>query len=185
MQEPGIFTNHFLIAMPNLRDPNFARTVVLLVHHDGDGAMGLVVNRRTDVALDSFCRQHEIAYSGSASARQLHLGGPCELQRGFLLHQEPKLAPHHIGLIPDLYLSTEASSVRAVLEKGRHPYTFMLGYSGWGAGQLEREIAAGAWLTGAACAPRVFDADPDQLWTRALGDLGIDPVRLAFSTERH
>jgi len=174
----------FLIAMPQLEDPNFAKVVVLLVHHDDDGAMGLVVNRRTDVDLDTFCRQHEIPYSGSKE-RHLHLGGPCELQRGFLLHQEPKLAPHHIGLFDGVYLSTEASSVRAVLEKGRRPYRFLLGYSGWGAGQLEKEISQGAWLTGPARSGRVFEDDPQNLWTRALADLGVDPVRLAVSTERH
>ena len=174
----------FLIAMPQLEGPNFARTVVLLVHHDDEGAMGLVVNRRTDVELDTFCRQHDITYAGGED-RHLHLGGPCELQRGFLLHQEPKLATHHVGLFTGVYLSTQAESVRAVLEKGRRPYTFLLGYAGWGKGQLEREIAQGSWLTADAHASRIFDSDAENVWTRALGDLGIDTVSLAVSTQRH
>ena len=86
----------FLIAMPQLDDPNFERSVVLLLHHDDEGAMGVVINRRTEVGLDAFCRKHELTYGG-AEDRCVHLGGPCEQQRGFLLHQEPALTAQHAG----------------------------------------------------------------------------------------
>jgi putative transcriptional regulator len=174
----------FLIAMPQLTDPNFVRTVVLMLHHDAEGAMGLVVNRRTDVELADFCEQHELPYGGEPGER-LFFGGPCELQRGFLLHQEPSLGEHRIEVAPGLFLSTEISTVRTVLAKARSPFRFLLGYAGWGADQLEREIGQGAWLTSEARATRVFDGDPDTMWTCVLGDLGIDPARLAVSTERH
>jgi putative transcriptional regulator len=173
-----------LIAMPQLVDPNFAKSVVLLVHHDEDGAMGLVVNRRADVALGSFCEAHDIPYGGGLD-RSLHVGGPCEHQRGFMLHDEPALAANHLEIVPGVLLSTEAQAVRAVLERGQRPYCFLLGYSGWGAGQLEREIAEGAWLNAPATARRILTPAVERLWMSVLGDLGVDPARLVVSNERH
>lgn len=170
--------------MPQLDDPNFERSVVLLLHHDDEGAMGVVINRRTEVGLDAFCRKHELTYGG-AEDRCVHLGGPCEQQRGFLLHQEPALTAQHVELLPGLHLSTEAESVRAVLAKSGAPYTFLLGYSGWGPGQLEHELVDGAWLTSPVRLARIFEADTAGVWTRVLGDLGIEPARLQLSTERH
>jgi putative transcriptional regulator len=173
----------FLIAMPQLTDPNFARSVVLMIHHNAEGAMGLVVNRRTDVLLAGFCAQHQLPYTGPED-QYLFFGGPCELQRGFLLHQEPN-AGRSVQVAPGLYLSTDTSSVKGILERGRTPYRFLLGYAGWGSDQLERELGQGAWLTSEAKGSRVFENDVEEIWGRALGDLGVDPARLTVSTERH
>lgn len=174
-----------LIAMPALEDPNFARGVVLLLHHDDEGALGLLINRAADVELPAFCAEHELPHGPGTQGCPLRIGGPCELRRGFLLHQSPELAEHRVEVAPNVFLSNDTPSVRAILERGAPPLSFVLGYSGWGAGQLEGEIAAGAWLTAPVHAARVFDDEPQGVWLRALADLGIDPAHLCVSGERH
>jgi putative transcriptional regulator len=174
----------FLIAMPQLGDENFVRSVVLMLHHDADGAMGLVVNRRTEIRLGQFCAEHDLPYGGGDEA-YLHFGGPCELQRGFLIHQDREVSTHHLEIAPGLFFSTDVSSVKAVLQQGRGQFRFLLGYAGWGPGQLEREMAEGAWLSSEVRADRVFEQDANAIWALSLGDLGIDPAQLQWSTERH
>jgi putative transcriptional regulator len=174
----------FLIAMPQLGDPNFNRTVVLMLHHDEQGAMGLVVNRRTDVLLATFCEQHNLPYGGPPE-QPLCFGGPCELQRGFLLHQDPDLAAQSLQIGASVHLSTDVESVKTILRRSRQPYRFLLGYAGWGPGQVEEEIAQGAWLTSVVRSARVFEEDAEGTWAHTLGDLGIDPAQLLLSTERH
>ena len=158
---------------------------VTLLHHDAEGAMGIVLNRVADVLLPAFFEEHGLPQGPGAEGRRLHIGGPCELRRGFLLHQERILAENAIEVLPEVFVSTDTGSMRAVLQESGRPFVFLLGYAGWGAGQLEREVVAGAWLTTPAHAARVFQADPENTWRSALADIGIDPAHLCVSGERH
>jgi putative transcriptional regulator len=178
-----------LLAMPQMVDPNFARSVVLLCKHEREGAMGLVVNRRTDtraadmVVLDPPPKRD--------SGLEIWVGGPVEPQRGWLLlGYDPGTAESlHIG--EGMYLSASADVLRRIIEdgedsaKGALQHRFLLGYAGWGGGQLESELAASAWLTADVSKDLVFRTDPERMWETAIRSLGIDPYALQMGSGVH
>jgi putative transcriptional regulator len=165
----------FLIAVPQMEDPNFARSVVLLIEHGTDGAMGIIFNRRSEVRLADVGKSHELVVSDEAGCA--FVGGPVQRDRGFLLHRKAG-APDSIEVTDGIYLSVSTDCLKPLLEGDPHLYRLCLGYAGWGPGQLEREVMVGGWLTGKATAERVFDTSPDKVWDLAIRDLGVDPAFL-------
>jgi putative transcriptional regulator len=154
----------FLVASPALGDPNFARSVVLIVTHDESGAMGLIINRPLPMTVAEAWKQvSEIPYDNDA---HLHQGGPCE---GMLmvLHGQPE--HDQFNVIPGVYLSTDSDTVRQLVERDQAPMKFLVGYAGWSPGQLEDEIAQGGWIIAHAGAQEVFHT-PGDLWARLLRD---------------
>lgn len=171
-----------LLAMPQLRDPNFARSVVLLCEHGPGGAMGFIVNRPTEmnaanaVNLDPPPR--------SDSGLRLWTGGPVETHRGFLLlGNDPGVdGSEQIGA--GFHLTASVEVLRDLLEArpleiADRRCRLLLGYAGWGPGQLDAELAQSAWLTAPADADLVFTTPADEMWERAIRGLGIDPMALA------
>lgn len=158
----------FLIASPILRDPNFARTVVLLCEHDDEeGSMGLVVNRPSDLTLAQTIEGFE-----DEAAQKLWVGGPVQRDAVLVLHRNASVAGAR-PVVDGMALGGEADELLALLRGERqHDVRVFSGYAGWGAGQLQRELAERSWIVCPARADFVFDNDPGDTWTALLRSLG-------------
>jgi putative transcriptional regulator len=191
------FRPALLLSMPQLQDPNFARTVVLLCDYSPEGAFGLVLNRPTEVAASEMVRLDPPVEDGNDLP--LWIGGPVEPQRGWILFGDDPNgvdlpAPEFRGLpgiefkfIRDgLYLSTSPAVLRQVLEARPAPRARVLaGYAGWGPGQLDGELAHSAWLMGDIDLDIVFDTPAAAMWETAIRRLGADPSTLTTSHGVH
>ncbi|WP_298858166.1 YqgE/AlgH family protein [uncultured Sulfitobacter sp.] len=180
-------TGQLLIAMPGMDDPRFARSVVFICAHSDEGAMGVIINKHVgDMTLREVFARIEITASTGPVSTPVHFGGPVETKRGFVLHlDKTRLSPEPL-IIPGGYVLT---ATRDILEdiatgKGPTPFLFAVGYAGWGAGQLEQEIAANGWLTAAASEDLVFDTQTELIWDASLRSIGIDPVSLSGAAGR-
>ncbi|MEL6979751.1 MAG: YqgE/AlgH family protein [Pseudomonadota bacterium] len=172
----------FLIAMPNIGDPRFDRSVIYVFSHDDSGARGLIVNRVTrDIAFADLLRQLELEVIADVSATPVRLGGPVEVERGFVLHSPDYYREEATLKVDEAISMTATIDVLKAIAAGRGPERalFALGYAGWGAGQLEREIRQNGWLQTDGDADIVFDPTDDGKWSRALGLLGVDPSLLS------
>ncbi|PKM08543.1 MAG: YqgE/AlgH family protein [Gammaproteobacteria bacterium HGW-Gammaproteobacteria-4] len=178
---PESLIGHVLVAMPGMDDPRFARAVVLLCQHNEDGAMGLVVNRLSDYRLSEIFAQMQISdVHADFADRPVLAGGPVQTDRGFVLHEGATDWDSTLRITDALAVSTS----RDVLERiaaGTGPTRFllMLGFSGWGPGQLESELADNAWLTVPADNELLFDVPLEMRWQAATSRLGVDPGQLA------
>jgi putative transcriptional regulator len=177
------FTTALLLSMPQLQDPNFAKTVVLLCEYNPDGAFGLVLNRPTNVAATEMVRLEPPIVGGNDMP--LWIGGPVEPQRGWiLLGDEPQTEFKCIR--EGLYLSTSQTLLREVLAANPAPRARVLaGYAGWGPGQLDEELAQSAWLLAEVDLDIVFDVAADAMWETAIRRLGADPSSLTTSQGVH
>jgi putative transcriptional regulator len=171
--------NQFLVALPALMDPNFARGVVLVCQHDDDGAMGVVVNRTSEYTLGEVFRQMDIESDDEAlRARRVLAGGPVHPERGFVVHDgggwDSSLA---IG--GGLHVTTSRDVLEA-MARGEGPQRTMvaLGCAGWGAGQLEHELSENSWLTVPADPELLFELPLDERWQAAAGRIGIDLLQM-------
>ncbi|KPQ16097.1 MAG: putative transcriptional regulator [Rhodobacteraceae bacterium HLUCCO18] len=180
---PSDLTAKLLIAMPGMGDPRFAGSVVFLCSHSDEGAMGLIVNKRMDeVTFSELLEQLDIARPDTVRDVPVCYGGPVELRRGFVLHSADYAARGEEGLeIDDRFSMTATLDVLEDIANGRGPRQALLalGYAGWGAGQLEDEIAANGWLTAEASPELVFGAAMDGKWEAALRSLGVNPLMLS------
>jgi putative transcriptional regulator len=175
------FAPTLLLAMPQLRDPNFTRSVVLLCEHGEQGALGFVVNRPTDIrAADSVALDPPL---NGDSGLKLWTGGPVEPQRGFLLLGDDPGVDDSECISTGFHLTASVEVLRRLLEDApdelaRRRCRLLLGYAGWGPGQLDSELTASAWLTAPPDPGLVFDAPPAEMWERAIRSLGVDPMAL-------
>jgi putative transcriptional regulator len=178
------FRPTLLLSMPQLQDPNFARTVVLLCDYVPEGAFGLVVNRPTDMPASTMVRLEPPI--NAANELRLHVGGPVEPERGWiLLAEEPAKAEYRM-IQQGLYLSTSPDLLRRVLESFPMPRARILaGYAGWGPGQLDAELSQSAWLMADVELDLIFDIDPGAMWETAIRRLGADPSALQTSHGVH
>jgi putative transcriptional regulator len=167
---PGGLTGQLLIATPALRDPNFEQTVVYLVHHDGDGAMGIVVNRPVgEIPLATLLTQSGLDARGVTGTLMLHRGGPVAPTRIVVLHSDDDRAPGTERLSGGLALTWQADILRALAAGGGpRRALFAVGHAGWAAGQLEDEIRAGAWVVAPSDPGLLFDDRSDTKWERAF-----------------
>lgn len=186
-RERGFLDGHFLIAMPNMADANFARTVVYICAHSEDGAMGFVINRPQPLSfsdvlthLDLIGEDELIRLPGATRDFPIRSGGPVESGRGFVLHSDDYLSESSIPVSDDICLTATIDIVKAI-SRGNGPRRglMMLGYAGWGAGQIESEIGANGWLTCPAQEELIFDTDLDNKYERALALMGITPGTLS------
>jgi putative transcriptional regulator len=179
--ESSCLAGHFLIAMPAMADPNFKGTVTYLCEHNEDGALGVVVNRPTALTMDTLFEQIEITVSDLAlSQRKVHFGGPVSVAHGFVLHRSHGSWNSSIMVSDELSLTTSKDILEAVATgSGPSQWLLTLGYAGWGAGQLEQEIAANAWLTVPADAELLFTTPAEALVDAAIQRLGISKFALS------
>lgn len=162
----------FLIAVKHLRDSNFFKTVVLILEHNEEGAMGLVINRPMDVSLSDALAKH---FEFPNSEHQLFCGGPVEQNALLILHNSIDHDQEHQPVVPDVFVGTSPDIFDRVVasigdEDSQFQFRIFAGYSGWSAGQLELEIGRGDWYTVAASSNRVFAADPYMIWDEVMQD---------------
>lgn len=183
MVMPESFRAALLLSMPQLQDPNFSKTVVLLCDFGPEGAFGLVLNRPTDMPANAMVRLDPPVHVGNDMP--LWIGGPVEPERGWiLLGQEP--ATEFRTIRDGLYLSASMTLLRDVLETRPAPRARVLaGYAGWGPGQLDEELAQSAWLMSDVDLDLVFDVPADAMWETAIRRLGADPSMLTTSHGVH
>ncbi len=174
-------TNHFLIAMPSLMDPNFARSVTLICEHSVEGAMGIVINRRTDLHLRDVLEQLGIESAKTFNIdASVYLGGPVQNNRGFVLHEPIGAWESTLMVTETLGVSTSRDILEAIAQnRGPKKFLVALGYAGWGAGQLEREITQNSWLSGPASNAVLFDVPLEQRWKAAAQLVGVDLATLS------
>ncbi len=164
-----------LVAAPKLTDPNFSETVIVMIDHNAGGAMGLVVNRsmgegNLKALLEGFGIESEEA-SGTV---RLHSGGPVERDRGFILHSTDYTGPSTKAINDEIAVSSGRDILSAIgAGEGPREARFILGYAGWGAGQLESEMAREDWLTAPADPSLVFSEDLDAIWQGAIDSGGL------------
>jgi putative transcriptional regulator len=181
MREASSLKSHFLIAMPALADPNFFRTVTYLCEHNSEGAMGIVINRPVELRLGELLQHMEIGPAPERlAARQVYFGGPVQTERGFVLHRPVGHWQGTLAVTDDVGLTTSRDILEAMVRGDGPDQTLVaLGYAGWGPGQLEKEIAENAWLSGPADPNVFFELPPDHRWEAASKALGIDIHRIS------
>lgn len=182
MHEHGhSFGNNLLIALPSLQDSEFARSVTLICQHDGDGAMGVVVNRPSEYTLGDVLQQMGISSDSESLQAQIVLaGGPVHPERGFVLHDGDREWDSSLAVGDGLYLTTSRDVLEA-LARGEGPgqAVVALGCAGWGAGQLEQELVDDSWLMVPTRRDVLFDLPLPQRWQAAAGSIGVDLVNVA------
>jgi putative transcriptional regulator len=176
--------HHFLLAMPGLAGDYFANTITYVCEHNADGALGIMVNRPLKLGVRELLEQLGIA--AAIELRQPVLeGGPVKTERGFILHSDERRFETSVDLGHGLMLSTARSTLESIgAGNGPARYLVALGYAGWGAGQLERELADNAWLTCPASSDILFDVPYESRLNEAARSLGID-FRLMSSQAGH
>ncbi len=176
MVESSSLSDQFLIAMPALDDPNFSKTVTYLCDHNEEGAMGLVINRPLDLDIRELFSHLQITnIQQDTGYIPIYQGGPVQTDRGFVLHREIGEWEASIVVNDDIAITMSQDIITSIAE-GTGPKDFLiaLGYAGWGAGQLEDELAANAWLNGPADSSIIFDTPIEQRWTASAHHLGIE-----------
>ena len=159
-------SNHFLIAMPQLDDPNFHHTTTYICEHNENGAMGIVINQPVDLTVGELIEQMEKkAPDTPLSKKPVFRGGPVDVDRGFVLHQSGNEWEATLPVTDNIFLTTSNDIITAMAE-GRGPEKSLvaLGFAGWGAGQLEEEIRDNAWLNCPANSQILFDTDVANRW---------------------
>lgn len=184
------FNNQFLVAMPSLLDSHFTHSVTLLCEHSEQGALGLVINRPTELRLADMLDHMKLAHPALDASRHIvHWGGPVQTERGFVIHNEPgkwestlKLsdssqAPHGANT---LYITT-SKDILSAIGQGLGPKQFLvaLGYAGWAAGQLETEVLGNSWLNTPVDRAILFELPTASRWQAATRLLGVDVTQLA------
>ena len=178
------FRPALLLSMPQLQDPNFARSVVLLCDFIPDGAFGIVLNRPTDRAAREMVRLLPELQQGNDLP--LCIGGPVEPERGWVLVADRPDGGDYRTIVEGVYLSTSPALLRRVLETRPAPRARVLaGYAVWGPGQLDQELAQSAWLMSDIELDLIFDLNPSLMWETAIRRLGADPGTLHTSHGVH
>jgi putative transcriptional regulator len=174
-------SGQLLVAMPQMSDPRFARTVVYLCAHSSDGAMGLVVNRLIDsLSFGSLLAQLGVENDGAPADMPVHFGGPVESSRGFVLHTADYCQDSTLVIDDEIALTATVDVLKAIARgSGPRRRVLALGYAGWAPGQLDAEIQANGWLLVPADLELVFGVQNDTKWERAIAKIGIDLTLLS------
>lgn len=185
--DPMDLTGALLVAMPGMSDPRFDRSVIYVCAHSAEGAMGLIINKPAqDVPLGALMDQLDIKVRANLRDRLVHIGGPVETSRGFVLHGRDYSSRLKTLEVDSDFGMTATLDVLEDIATGEGPREalIMLGYAGWAAGQVEAEIAQNGWLTVDADPNLVFASDDEGKWAAAVGTLGIDPLGLSGTAGR-
>jgi len=175
-----------LIAMPHMQDPNFSGSLICLCAHSAEGAMGLILNQPIPkLTFEALLQQIGVAPLPPARSIRLVNGGPVEEGRGFVLHSAEWTAHGSLSVAGDFALTASLDILKAIAEGGGPRQGLLaLGYAGWGAGQLDREIARNDWLHVAPDEDLIFGGEDATRWRRALAKLKVDPLLLAGQAGR-
>ncbi|MGD8573823.1 MAG: YqgE/AlgH family protein [Gammaproteobacteria bacterium] len=176
MANQDFFTNHLLIAMPTLGDPNFSQTVTFICEHTAEGALGIIVNRPLDVQLGDVFEQLSLTAGDERAAQApVFAGGPVQQERGFVIHRPIGEWEATLQVDDDIGV-TSSRDILVAMAEGRGPEQSLvaLGYAGWGAGQLEAEVAENSWLSVPADERILFETPSEKRWEEAARLLGVD-----------
>ena len=167
--------------MPAMEDPNFARTLTYIAEHNDEGALGVIVNRPTEMTLAELFEKVDITLeSADLAQRPVYFGGPVQTDRGFVLHRPVGEWHSSLTVNAEIALTSSKDILESLGSSGEPAEVLIsLGYAGWSAGQLEDELAQNAWLTVPADLSIVFDLPPDERLDAAMKLLGIDFTRLS------
>ncbi|MEO1292455.1 MAG: YqgE/AlgH family protein [Pseudomonadota bacterium] len=182
IQDSETLTGRLIVAMPHVQDSRFERSVIFLFAHQADGAMGLIINRPTEeISFADLLSQLDLEFEEDNDGMVVRVGGPVETDRGFVLHSTDYHREEATIRVNDGTSVTATIDVLKAMASGDGPDNalFALGYSGWGPGQLEREIRDNTWLHCEADSELLFNADDDDKWELALAKIGIDPSLLS------
>jgi len=176
MNSSSNLANQFLIAMPGMTDTNFSRTVTYICEHNDQGAMGIVVNRPTELCLNDILGQLDIPdINQEAGEEWVYIGGPVQPERGFVLHDDNQSWDSTLKITPNISITTSRDILESIAAgEGPNHRLIALGYAGWAGGQLENEISANAWLSGPADDQIIFQTPPENRWRAAAQLLGVD-----------
>ncbi|MEN8763600.1 MAG: YqgE/AlgH family protein [Thiogranum sp.] len=176
MSDSQHLTNQFLIAMPGLEDPNFFHSVTYICEHNEQGALGLVINRPLDMQLGEILQHIQLQHSEPEARQiQVHLGGPVQQDRGFVLHEPLGDWEATLKVTDRIGITSSIDILQAIARnEGPERSLITLGYAGWGAGQLEQEMAENAWLSGPADPDILFNRPDEERWKAAAASLGVD-----------
>ena len=185
-EKSGYFEGQLLVAMPQMSDPRFSRSVIYLCAHSAEGAMGLVINRLIDaVTLPDLLGQLGIEPGPETEHIRVHFGGPVESGRGFVLHSDDYVQEATLLIREGIALTATIDVLRAIAGGGGPRRSlFALGYAGWAPGQLDAEIQANGWLNINADNELIFGTALDDKWRRAIAKLGIDHSMLSGTAGR-
>ena len=175
--------NQVLIAMPSLDESYFGRSIIYVCEHDDEGAMGLVLNKPTELSIAKVLAELELADEDDTELTDLNVmsGGPVQTDRGFILHNDDKQWSSSLKLDEQITVTTSKDILaNLTTEQGPDKFIMTLGYAGWSAGQLEQELADNSWLTLEADTELLFDTPVDQYWTKALEKLGVSIDQLSL-----
>lgn len=173
----GYLTDHLLIAMPQMQDPRFERTVIYMCAHTAEGAMGLVINKLMDaVTFPDLLEQLNIDTGGAEEEEiRVHFGGPVEAGRGFVLHSSDYIQDSTLVISDNFALTATIDILKSIAEgDGPRRSLLALGYAGWGPGQLDDEIQQNGWLSVPADDRLIFGPGLDDRWEQAMAKIGID-----------
>jgi len=176
MVDNTFLQNQFLIAMPNLRDPNFFHSVTYICEHNEKGAMGIVINQPVELSLGELIEQMGFHTEDEAiGARPIFRGGPLQTKRGFVLHRPHGQWEASMPITDEIAVTTSSDIIESLAEgRGPDDSLIALGYAGWGEGQLEQEMLENAWLNGPADAAILFHTPIEQRWEAAARLVGVD-----------
>jgi|SRR5690554_625345 len=181
MPNTNFLSGHFLIAMPGLDDSYFGNSLVYVLEHNAEGAMGIVVNQPGELNLADILEQlqPEEACAPHCQNIKIHSGGPVQVENGFVLHSSQYSFQHTVKS-GEFALTTSRDILFAISEyRGPDQFLIALGYAGWGAGQLDDEIKRNSWLTCPADKSIVFDSDNAGKHNAAISSMGINPLQLS------
>lgn len=179
--EPLQLGGQLLLALPSLADPRFRGSVVLMCEHGEEGALGLIVNHPMQLNLGVVLKQLNLpADHAEIAARTVFSGGPVETQRGFVIHDAPERFADTLSLGETLGVSSSEPILDAISQgEGPGRFIIVLGYAGWGPGQIEKELRENAWLPVPATPEVIFDTSIKDRWRQAAGQIGFDPLQLS------
>lgn len=184
MYNSQCLTNQFLIAMPGLTDPQFARTVTYICEHSEQGAMGIMVNRPINVQLGEMLDQLEIVVTNTAVRNlPIYFGGPVQTDRGFILHSGESTWDSTLRISPHIHVTTSKDILEAIASgSGPSQVLIALGYAGWASGQIENELGANSWLSTPSASEILFNLPVEKRWRAAGRLIGINLDLLSLET---
>ena len=183
MTQQAKYAPAFLISVPQLLDPNFYHSVVLLVDHNENGAMGLTINHPTEQSIQSLYEQMGRLWPGEEEP-VLMRGGPVQPEHAWIIHGSQCDSGMQHRVTDDVYMNTSLDALDELATNGR-PFRFFVGYAGWGPGQLDREIQEGAWILSEVDSALIFDTPVETVWEASLRNMGIDPAMLVMGRGVH
>lgn len=176
-------TPMLLLAMPQVQDPFFHKSVVLLLHHEEEGSFGFIVNRPTGIRLNEILKGMEVDWQGAQEV-VAHFGGPVQPQLGTVLFSPgPVETEAATEVLPGVSITQHIGDLARLAETPPSDFRLFLGYAGWGSGQLIEEILRNDWLTAPVRNDLIFAPDPEEVWSDALRSVGVDPATLPSWTK--